>query len=752
MEDLANGWHTVLPSHHTGGRLSRTQVEEYERQTLKEWQRCPKEDWSGLGKHISAADNPETKSRVHSRFKPIDDLGSTQISEVKKVHYAYHSKKPPVCLARKRIKRRRGITIEMLRAEAEVMERLDHDHIVKLIGTYSILYNELYLLIWPVAVCDLSSFLDDVDALRNGQGDRDDIHSRFTALDLQMDKALGDHRGPPTLDHLTFLRQMNGCITQATAYCHNKHIRHLDLKPSNILLAPGRVYLADFGIAKNVEERDTTHTVGMIGTPKWQASEVTRSQSGEDEWSMKAADIYALGLVLLSIAAVLYSADLSDLDRILGDVNPDSRAKGLERYQRTLTQLALASQEVRQPDDHTVAPRHIIGLTSRMLSWKPGDRPSALSVDKELVELGGLDQVYHSPCCKKSTRYMTELVDSRGKDLMRRNQALSEENQRAAKRIRELEAKDETYQLRLENAEKKHAKDVANLERLLESERQQRKQIEAQLADLQRQGARPRTGRTQTRGEDPSSSAVHLRYNARHYGPKSSSAGTIPPLESRSMISEPPVAKSRIAGAQQQPEKPCVQPKSFAGAAAAGINAREGPGTSPGPMSRRTNSNSKLPVAITPVRSHTHTPSLNKDTSLTDSTLDSMTSSTFSRLSVATTASTSVAPSPSVGGTSPLLNRNMASVSTKGYIPASSTGLGIDLSSMVQNKNNSIDARPIAAGTLSPVFSSSTMSSPRTMKVELDSEHSSRSMAKVPSLTNQPSWAEVARQDRKLRT
>lgn len=708
------------------------------------------------GKHISASDHPETKTRVHTRFKHIQDLGSTQISEVKKVHYAYHSKKPPVCLARKRIKRRRGITVEMLRAEAEVMERLDHDHIVKLVGTYSILYNELYLLIWPVAVCDLSSFLDDVDGLRSGQGDRDDIRGRFEALDLRIDDAPGALPGVSTLDYANFLRQINGCVTQATIHCHSRHIRHLDLKPSNILLGPGRVYLADFGIAKDVEARDTTHTVGMIGTPKWQASEVTSSRSGDDEWSMQAADIYALGLILLNIAAVLYGADLSDLDRILGDVDPDARAQGLEWYQKSLAQLALASQEVRQPGEHTVAPRHTIELISRMLSPRPKDRPSAINVDRELVELGGLAQTYHSPCCKRSTRYMTELIDTRQEALVQRNQELSEDNQRSIKRIRELEAKDETYQWRLDNAEKKHAKDVANLERLLESERQQRKHLEKQLLETQRHGGRPRP--TGPRSENPGKAGLQLRYNAKpqtaHVSAAGKASGRQPPTSarSRSIVLESAVPKTQPAAAQKPPEVSCVQSTSFAGVTAVGTIAPEGPKSSPGLMARRTNSNSKLPVAVTPIRSRTHTPSLNHDTSLTDSTLDSMSSSTFSRLSIAATESTSAAPSPSVGSTNPLLNRRPALAASIGHSPVSDNGLGISLGSMAQESNTSADARHVDRGALSPVFSSSTMSSPRTTKAELDCEYSSRSMSKVPSLTNQPSWAEVARQDRKLGT
>lgn len=723
------------------------------------------------GKHISASEHPETKTRVHPRFKLVGDLGSTQISEVKKVHYTYHSKKPPVCLARKRIKRRRGITIEMLRAEAEVMERLDHEHIVKLVGTYSVLYNELYLLVWPVAVCDLSSFLDDIDAVRSGKGD-EDIRSRFEALDLRMGDAPHEPRGTSTTDHATFLRQIMGCVAQAIVHCHSRHIRHLDFKPSNILLGPGRVYLADFGIAKDVEERDSTHTMGTMGTLKWLAPEVTCSRGGEGEWSMKAADIYALGLVLVNIAAVLYGADLLGLDRILQDADPESRADGLDRYQRTLAQLALASQEVRQPGDHTVAPRHIIGLTSRMLSSKPEDRPPAASVDKELVELGGLDQLYHSPCCKRTTRYMTELIDTQQKMLVKRNQDLQEENQRNVKRIKELEAKDETYQLRMENTEKKHAKDVANFERLLESERQLRRQLEAQYAEVQRYTGRQRGGGGGgggTRGENTIKTGPQMRYNARPQAQPSSAAGRIhtfsasqPPVAPRSMTSERPVqtlhaAAAATTAAQPQSEKTSTaRPASFAGAAASGVVARDNPRTSPKPglMSRRTNSNSKLPVAVnpaTPIRSRAHTPNLNRDPSLTDSTQDSMTSSTFSRLSVATKESNSAAPSPVVGGTSPLPSRNLASVAKNGPILASATGLGIDLRSMVQDCSELANTGHIAVGALSPVFGSSTMSSPATSKAELDYEHTTRSMAKVPSLTSQPSWAEVARQERKAR-
>src|SRR4051812_19259307 len=64
------------------------------------------------------------------------------------------------------VKPRRGMTVEQLRQEANAMERLAHKHILKLVGTYTFKRNNLYLLLYPVAVCDLSKLLEDVDEIR----------------------------------------------------------------------------------------------------------------------------------------------------------------------------------------------------------------------------------------------------------------------------------------------------------------------------------------------------------------------------------------------------------------------------------------------------------------------------------------------------------------------------------------------------------------------------------------------------------
>ncbi|SDJ24295.1 Protein kinase domain-containing protein [Actinokineospora alba] len=89
---------------------------------------------------------------------------------------------------------------------------------------------------------------------------------------------------------VTIARQVLGALKSA----HDAGIVHRDVKPSNIMVLPGdRVKLADFGIARGVDDPSLTATGGIMGSPGYMAPELfAGSQPGP------AADLWSLGATL----------------------------------------------------------------------------------------------------------------------------------------------------------------------------------------------------------------------------------------------------------------------------------------------------------------------------------------------------------------------------------------------------------------------------------------------------------------------
>jgi serine/threonine protein kinase len=83
-------------------------------------------------------------------------------------------------------------------------------------------------------------------------------------------------------------------VTTALAYAHAQGVVHRDLKPANLLRASdGTVKIADFGIARAVEETHLTEVGTVLGTLHYLAPEQAEGRRVGPE-----ADVYSLGVVL----------------------------------------------------------------------------------------------------------------------------------------------------------------------------------------------------------------------------------------------------------------------------------------------------------------------------------------------------------------------------------------------------------------------------------------------------------------------
>ena len=125
-------------------------------------------------------------------------------------------------------------------------------------------------------------------------------------------------QGPLSLDVTTHLLEQ---ICSALNAAHRIGVIHRDLKPANVLLDEDQnAYLADFGIAKNISDPDLEHKTQideMVGTPHYMSPEQIRSLSIKPQ-----TDIYCLGIMLYEmLTGALPFAGPTPIDFIQQHIN-----------------------------------------------------------------------------------------------------------------------------------------------------------------------------------------------------------------------------------------------------------------------------------------------------------------------------------------------------------------------------------------------------------------------------------------------
>ena len=223
--------------------------------------------------------------------------------------------------------------------EIKILGRMSkdrHHHVVELVGSYVHKQKktgyEIGILIWPVAHTDLAALLRDYNALWQYYldhlvTDHGEIPQPASPVVKKICAAMeplfvfvntNEYRRGLTLRQqvrqLLFevcgyrIRHSLGCIANAVAYLHENRIRHKDLKPSQILLSPQGLWLADFGWSADMSEHSTSITSGGDQiTAKYQAPErANQEPCGRSE------DIFSLGCIFLEMAYCVASPPRSD--------------------------------------------------------------------------------------------------------------------------------------------------------------------------------------------------------------------------------------------------------------------------------------------------------------------------------------------------------------------------------------------------------------------------------------------------------
>jgi len=147
-----------------------------------------------------------------------------------------------------------------------------------------------------------------------------------------------------TLEGRRLTRAEAADVARGLAFAHANGVVHRDLKPANLLCgSDGVVKIADFGIARAVEETMVTQAGTVLGTLRYLAPEQAAGGPVGPE-----ADVYSLGVVLDDLlddpprALVARMRDADPARRPSADEVADELSRSGTRYRTAISRTRLA--------------------------------------------------------------------------------------------------------------------------------------------------------------------------------------------------------------------------------------------------------------------------------------------------------------------------------------------------------------------------------------------------------------------------
>jgi serine/threonine protein kinase/tetratricopeptide (TPR) repeat protein len=237
--------------------------------------------------------------------------------------------------------------LQRFRREAQTAARLQHTNIVPVfgVGDHDGLHYYVMPLVRGVGLDEIIRELrrDDEDPIarptRHGGAENSiDLRSIVTDLtarrltkpkpftgqtpsipDQTMNALQGQQDDPANLDrgalcktHWHTVAEIGVQAAGALHYAHARGTLHRDIKPSNLLVDEhGVVLVADFGLARAIDETGESCNDEVVGTPRYMAPEQLRGTAD------KRSDIFALGMTLYEFLTLRPAVDNADGERFL---------------------------------------------------------------------------------------------------------------------------------------------------------------------------------------------------------------------------------------------------------------------------------------------------------------------------------------------------------------------------------------------------------------------------------------------------
>ncbi|KAI9890172.1 MAG: hypothetical protein M1814_004454 [Vezdaea aestivalis] len=244
-------------------------------------------DWSSRGQHVEyelGDDPPLEAGRV---------LGWSSNAVVTEVNCRR------IKLARKCIPCQK-LSLEESLWEIAHLQKLQHAHIVRLIGSY-LQDGALNILLYPVAECNLKEFMRKHSS--------EAYHMPRTQSDIEC-------------LHRPFLLRAMTCLRGAVDYIHSQTIRHMDIKPTNILvknvlrksgstIPKWHILLTDFDVATDYKSSDTEHTNTARRFTELYAS----PEAADGDYKGRASDFFSLGCVFVEMITLVAGESLNGFER-----------------------------------------------------------------------------------------------------------------------------------------------------------------------------------------------------------------------------------------------------------------------------------------------------------------------------------------------------------------------------------------------------------------------------------------------------